>query len=256
MSLFGNLKSDGLEEAQDRLGGFSRLETDAYKGVIKVAYAGKSPGGAQNVTLVVSIDGKDYNETIYVTNKKGENWFLNKDDNSKKVPLPGFTTLNNICLVTTGAELADQPTEDKIVNVYDPDQKKEMPKSVPVLVDLLGKEVILGIVKQLEDKSEKQGDKYVPITGPGRETNFIDVVAEAESRATVYEAQKATKNQTALEATFLDAWVAKNKGVTRDRREHIGEATQSGKPGRQNNSSAPVQGQQTERKSLFGQKAA
>src|SRR5690349_11112487 len=127
--MFGNLSSEGLEQSSDRLGGFQPLQTDAYDMDIKVAYAGKSSGGAQSVTLIGDIDGREYRETIYVTNKKGENYFLNKDDQTKKVPLPGFTIVDELCLVTTDAPLSAQATEEKIVKVWDPETKSEQPKS-------------------------------------------------------------------------------------------------------------------------------
>ena len=69
--VFGNLSNDGLEQTQDRLGGFNVRETDVYEATIKVAYAGQSAGGARNVTLVVNLPDGEYSETIYVTNKKG-----------------------------------------------------------------------------------------------------------------------------------------------------------------------------------------
>ena len=55
MSVFGNLTNDGLEETNDRLGGFNVRDTDASDATIKVAYAGQSAGGARNVTLVVNL---------------------------------------------------------------------------------------------------------------------------------------------------------------------------------------------------------
>ena len=126
---FGNLTNDGLEEAEDRLGGgYQPLETDLYTGVVKAFYAGKSnSSNARNVSVLVQVGDKEYRETIYVTNKNGENWFLNKDDKTKKVPLPGFTTIDDICLAATGQALADQAWEEKTIKLYDYDLKKEVP---------------------------------------------------------------------------------------------------------------------------------
>jgi hypothetical protein len=248
-NLFGNLTNDGLEEAQDRLGGFSRLETNSYDGLIKVAYAGQSQGGARNVTLVVDIDGKEYTETVYITNKKGENFFLNKDDNTKKVPLPGFTTINDICLVTTGQPLSEQPTEDKVVKIYDYEQSKEVPKSVPVLIDLLGKQVTLGIIKTIENVNEKVGNDYVP-TAKTKEVNSIDKVFEFQTKATVVEATRAAESSGPLKADFHAAWVAKNAGNTRDKTVAVG--GQAGRPGA-TAAGAPPQGNSgAPKKSLFG----
>jgi hypothetical protein len=254
-NLFGNLKADGLEEAQDRLGGFSRLESDAYPVTFKALYAGKSSGGAQNVTILADINGREYSETIYITNRKGENWFENKDKDGKptgkKSPLPGFTVIDDICLVTTGKPLCEQATEEKVLNVYDPEQKKEMPKSVQVLTDVTGTSAILGIIKQTVNKSEKNGDEYVLIADT-REENFTDKVFEVNSRATVVEAKKAAETGQELSAVFYGSWVEKNRGKTRDARKiKDGEAGQSGRPGRPAGG-PPQQGQTQQRKSLFG----
>lgn len=248
-NIFGNLSDEGLEEAQDYLGGFSALDSDLYPATIKVVYAGQSKAGAQNVTFVADINGREYRETIYVTNKKGENFYPNKQDPTKKVPLPGWVTANDICLVATGMSLKDQPAEDKMVNVWDPEARRELPKSVKVLVDLTGKRVDLGIIKTLLNKNERQGDEYVA-TADTREENSIDKVFDPESKMTVFEAKNGK-----TEGTFQEAWVAKNKGQTRDKREiKDGEAGRSGRPGA--SAGAPQAGAASKGKSLFGNKAA
>jgi hypothetical protein len=242
MGIFGNLTNEGLEEAQDRLGGFAPLETDAYDTTIKVAYAMQSAGGAHGVVLIGDIGGREYRETLWVTNRKGEN-FLNKDDKTKKVPLPGFTVVDDICLATTEKPLSEQPTEDKVVNVYDADAKKEVPKSVPVLTDLIGKTVTLGIVKQLVNKSEKQGDEYVPIADT-REENVIEKVFHTPTKMTMVEARNGK-----TEASFFQTWLDRNKGQVRDRRTiKDGEGGSAGRPG------APQAGATGAgpKKSLFG----
>lgn len=243
-AIFGNLTTDGLEEAEDRLGGFQPLDTDIYSADIKAMYAGQSAGGAQNVTVIADVNGREYRETIYITNKKGENFFLNKNDKTKKVPLPGFTTVNDICLVATGQPLSEQATEDKVVNVYDKDAGREIPKSVPMLVNCLGKNVSLAIVRQVENKSVKQGDEYVP-TADTREINFIDKVFDTESHMTVVEAVNE-----ADEAAFWDSWIDRNRGKTRDKVEAVADGAKSGRPGGAPQAGAPAKG-----KSLFKQAA-
>lgn len=249
MSLFASLNTAGLEESQDRLGGFSALETDTYTGSIKVAYAGKSSGGAHSVTLIVDLQGKEYRETLYVTDKKGQNFYLNKNDPTKKVPLPGFTVIDDICLVTTGKPLCEQSTEDKVVKIYDPEAKKELPKSVPVLTDLIGQVVTLGIAKELQNKSEKVGEEYLP-TAETREANVIDKVFHTATKMTVAEARQGAET-----AQFHDSWLERNKGKLRDRRTvKDGAGGQVGAPKRAGGpSSAPKSGA-PERKSLFGSK--
>lgn len=243
-NIFANLKTDGLEKAEDRLGGFNVKPTDLYTGKIKALFKGEAASGAQNFTLIVDLSGQEYRETIYVTNKKGENFFLNKQDTTKKVPLPGFTIINDICLVTTGAPLAEQAGEEKVVNVYDPEQKKEVPKSVPMVTGVLGLEVSLAIVNKLENKQEKDGSGNYHDIADTREVNNIEKVFHTESKMTVYEAEQ---GKTAGE--FWDLWVEKNKGVQRDARK-IKDGS-AGKPG-----TPPVAGGSSPapRTSLFGKK--
>jgi hypothetical protein len=227
MSLFTNLTTTDLEQSQDRLGGFSILPSGAYTGKIKAAYAGKSTSSnAQSVTVILDTNGREYRETFWITNGKGENFFRNKDDNTKKVPLPGFTIIDDMCLVTTNKALSEQTVEDKIMNVYDPDQKKELPKSVPMMVELLGKEVTFGILKQIENKQKKGDDGVYRDTNETREVNLTEKVFHFPSNLTVPEA----RNQTTV-ATFYGAWVEKNKDKTRDKTNKSG-GGQTGTPGR------------------------
>lgn len=242
MGVFGNLKSEGLEKTEDRLGGFAPLESDAYEATIKLAYAGKSAKGALSLNIVADLGGREYRETLWVSNAKGENWWVN--DNNKKVPLPGFTVANDLCLVTTDKTLDDQNTEEKIVKIYDFEEKKEVPKSVDVLVDMIGQKVTLGILKNLENKTQLQGNEYIAIADT-RDTNTIEKVFHYPTGMTVNEA---TSDKP--EANFLPSWTERNKGKTRDRRSiKDGQAGSSGRPG----GGAPAAGG-GERRSLFGNK--
>lgn len=250
MSIFANLKTDGLEESQDRLGGFRALETDIYTGVIKAFYLGQSSAGATSITLIADMGGQEYRETIYITDKKGKNYFLNKDDNTKKVPLPGFTVINDICLITTGEPLSEQEkhVEEKTVKVYDTEAKKELPKAVNMIMSVVGQKISLGILKQLENKSDKVGDEYVP-NAETRETNTIDKVFHPEEKLTVVEAMAG-----ATEAKFWDGWSERNKGNTRDKRT-IKEGEAGATRGAPKAGSASASGSSdAPRKTLFGKK--
>ena len=257
MSLFGNLKSDGLEESEDRLGGYKPFETDIYPTKIKMAYAGKSAGGATSITLIADVGGKDYRETIYVTTKAGVNYYPSKDregkPTNKKSPLPGFTVVDDLCLVATGKGLSEQDVEEKIVKIYDPELRKEVNKAMPVLFELLGQEVGLGIVASLENKTVKNSSTglYEPVAEE-RTVNHIDKVYDLESKRTVSEARGGKTT-----GEFWDAWAEKNRGVTRDKREiKDGAGGVAGRPGAARAPSGPPMaanagGQAAPRKSLF-----
>jgi len=230
-SIFGNLTTDGLEKAEDRLGGFKVFESNAYTGTIKAAYGGRSARSkAQSVTVILDTDSGEYRETFWVTNSEDKNYFLNKNDQTKKVPLPGFVCIDDLCLVTTDKPLAAQATEEKVMKVWDPDTKKEVPKAVPMLVELLGKQVTFGIVKELVNKrAQDSAGKYVEIAD-SIEQNSTDKVFHYPSNMTVVEAR-----QQMTAAVFFGAWLEKNRGNTRDRRSikdgANGQSGKSGKPG-------------------------
>lgn len=241
MSLFKNLTSDNLEQTEDRLGGSYLHEAGIHIAKIKSAYAGKSAKGAMFIGLSVDINGKEFREDIYITNRNGENFFLNKTDTTKKVPLPGFTIIDDICLIATGKPLSEQDTEEKVIKAYDADAGKEVNKSVDMLVDLLGQEVALGILKVLENKTKKEGDEYV-VTDEERTYNTIDKVFHPTQKITVNEARN---GQT--EAMFWTAWADRNTGQVRDKR-----AKKAGERPARNGGSASSSDNKPATKSLFG----
>lgn len=250
MTLFANLKKDGLEKTEDRLGGgFQPLETDIYTMTIKGFYAGQSDGGAKCINIVaLREDGKEYRETVYITNKAGENFFLNKDDKSKKVPLPGFTTIDDICLVTTGKDLSEQLFEEKTIMVYDFDARKDLPKVVMQAVDVVGEKVDLGIYQIQEPKNEKndQTGNYEP-TDKIMTKNVIRKVWNTEARMTVAEAQNGVEEQ----GVFWAKWQETHKGKVDDSKV---KSAGKGTPAKGGPPMASKPAGDAPKKSLFGNK--
>lgn len=251
-TMFGNMTNEGLEESEDRLGGFVLFDTDVYNATIKMAYATQAASGARAIFFEFDLGkGRNYRETMYFTNKKGENYYVTEA--KKKAPLPGFTLIDEICMLTTEDPLSVQETEDKTVKVYDADAKKELPKSVPVLINLLGKEVSLGIVKSLQDKTAKnQTTGEYEATGETIERNHIEKAFHTGTKLTVPEARNGKDA-----GEFWDKWVERNKGVVQDRRKNKSGAPaattgrpQAGPP----QSAAQAGGAAPVRKSLFGNK--
>lgn len=242
-NMFANLgNKEGVKTAEDRLGGFHVFETDIYEAEIAAMYSIKSPKGAGGVHLTLKIGGNEYNEDVYVTNTKGENTFVK--DNVTYF-LPGWNHMDHIALVATGEKgLAQLDVEDKTFKVWDANAKQALPKSVPTFVEVLGKKIWVAIVKSEENKSVQQGDKYVP-TNEKRIVNSIDKVFDFDTKLTVAEA---TANPP-KPAEFFDAWLAQNKGVTRNKYKEVQGGGTTGRP-----SGAPPQGGDTNKPSLFGNK--
>lgn len=223
-NIFGNMDTSGVEESRDVLGGFSVFESDAYDGIIKLAYAGKSQNSnAQSVTVHVDLDGREYRETIWITNKDGQPYYLDKNDSTKKLPLPGFVTIDDFCLLSTGLPLQEQTTEEKVVPLYDFEAKKELPKNVHVITSILGLPITIGVLKRVVDKTKKNDStgQYEP-TGETREENVIDKVFHTETKKTTVELREGK------ESIFYEKWIDKNKGKTRELAK--GAAGQSGRP--------------------------
>ena len=238
MSLFGNLTTEGHEETQDRIGGFSAYDSDAYTGKIKVAYVTVAKSGAQAVNVIVDLPGGEFRTTEYVTNKEGKNFYHPKKQDGtpildKKQTLAGYTVINDLCFLTVEKELKDIQFEDKVVNIWDSEAKKEVPKSVPVAVELIGQEVTLGILKQIVDKQTQNAAGEYVNTGETREENVIDKVFNTATKLTFAEVREAIKNNTKPDAVFFPKWVEKNKGTVRDRSDKKAAANggKSGKPG-------------------------
>ncbi len=249
---YANMSTEGHEAREDRAGGgYSAFDSDIYEMDIKAMYAGKSSGGAHSATIIGEINGREYRETIYTTNKKGENSYLidkSKPD-GKKGTMPGYTTVDDICLVTTNKPLSVQTVEDKVIKLWDYDLKREVPTTVPMFVDLIGGKLKVAIKKTLENKTEKKGDEYVD-TAETKETNNISKVFEFNSGMTVAEAEHG-----ATEAAFIATWAEKNKGQTADKRTiKDGQAgTSTGAPVAAGGGQAAA-GSTAPRASLFGNK--
>ena len=213
MSLLANLKSSNdIVAEKDVLGGdFSALDSGIYTGEIKYAYLQKAKSSnALSLNISVMINGKEYREQLWVSNKQGEN-FYTKDGN--KSFLPGFNIAESIALFTTGKSLASLETEDKAVNIYNSDQKKEVPTLVPCITDMHGKEISLAIIKEVRPKQKNVGTAENPKwmdSDETREVNVTQKVFHPVSHKTVAEIRAKVET-----AEFYDKWLEKNKDHVR-----------------------------------------
>lgn len=220
MSLLKNLKSDEtIATERDSVGSGGLFESGLQHSTIALAYLTQSDGGAIGLVLNAKTQsGREVRQTLWMTSKKGDNFYTDKD--GAKQYLPGFNLANSLALLTVGKEISDVATDTKVVNVYSSKVKAEVPTKVEMLVELLGKEVIIGVIKQTVDKTIKNdaGD-YVP-TGEVRDENEIDKFFRAKDRMTTAEIRAE-----ATEAAFIETWDAKWSGNTRNKAKGTGGAT-------------------------------
>ena len=221
---------------RDTLGGGYILPSDIYMLSIETAYLQPAASGAVGVVLRFKTKegGKDYRETVYITNRKGETFYV-KD--GQQHLLPGYLMIDTLCQMVTGNSLENQNTELRTVKVYDPELQKEVPAEREVLVDLQGGLVYAGIIKSVEDKTKKDASgAYVP-TGETREANSISKFFHSESKQTLAEAIAGT------DAKFFDDWLAKYKDqVINNAKGVTGGAPQGKAPAAPANAPAPTTG--------------
>lgn len=215
MSLLANLATDSsISEEKDSVGSGGVLPSGLYPTTIAMAYVTKSGGGAVGLVLNLKTeDDKEIKQTLWMTSgtaKGGNNFYVDKK--GEKQYLPGFNHANSLALLTVGKEISSIETETKVVNVYSADAKAEVPTKVEVLMELLNKEIIVGLHQSTVNKTQKDDNGVYQPTTETRQENEIDKLFRAKDRKTTAE----IKAQ-ADEATFIDTWDKKWTGAVRDK---------------------------------------
>jgi hypothetical protein len=224
MSLLANLTTDqSISAEKDSVGGGSYvLDSGIYNATVSLAYLNKSKSGALGMVLTLKTDtNREIRQTLWMTsgNDKGNKNYYEKD--GERNYLPGFNLANSLSILTTGKEISALDTETKVVNVYSPEAKAEVPTKVEVPMDLIGKSVVVGLIKQTVDKTRRNESTgtYEP-TGETRDENEIDKLFHAESRMTTAEIRAKAEA-----ASFVNTWDGKWSGKVRDKSK-AGSATQ------------------------------
>jgi hypothetical protein len=210
MSLFDNMqKGENVAPEKDVLGGSRLVESGIYACTIEHAYQMKSTGGAFGVALALkTADGAVIKQTIYISTREGKTFYVKDGSNFN---LPGYSAITSLCGIAAESTIEALEPETKTIKLWDYDAKAELATDVPMIMDLVGKEIHVGIIKQVVDKNKKGDDgKYHP-TGEVREENEFDKFFHPETHQTLTEAKANEK------ATFYDKWEAKNKDVTRNK---------------------------------------
>lgn len=246
MSFLKDLITDeSIASEKDSLGGGGVLDSGAYEATIKLAYGTVSGGGAKGLVVHFETkDGRNFRNTFWMTsgNAKGcKNYY--EDKNGQKQYLPGYLQATALSLLTVGKELADLDFEEKVANVYSPEAKAEVPTKVPMAVELLGKEIVVGLIKQIVDKTAKGDDGQYHPTGETREENDVDKLFRASDLKTTAEIR--AKAET---AEFHGSWVAKWAGKVRDKSTKGG----AGAAGAPKAAGAAAAGTKKPTNSLFG----
>lgn len=219
MNMLATLATDSdIADEKDSIGSSGPLNSGLYPFTVALAYLKKVDSGALSLVLNLKTeDNQDLRQTLWMTSgtaKGCKNYY--EDKKGQKQYLPGFIHANALALLTTGKEISQLDTETKVVNLYSYEAKAEVPTKVEVVMDLMGKEILGGVIRQTVDKTANvagpgQPADYQP-TGETRDENEIDKFFRARDRMTTSEIRAQ-----ATEATFVDTWNQKWEGKTRDR---------------------------------------
>lgn len=210
---FTSVKENSTVQAEDNdyLGGSYLKESDLYKVKIDMMYDVKAASGAEAVAFVFKCDDDtEIKQTIYYTNKAGEHMYASKKPGGPKTPSMGFNLINSLFAVVLGPDTAIPTPQDKEINIWNAEAKAELPKSMPVYTTMLGKEVVLGLLKDRVNKNVK-GDNGWVATNEDQEENSINKFFSDKGFTS-------TEMKAKLEVPeFAAKWKAQWAGKVRDR---------------------------------------
>lgn len=198
----------------DSLGGRQLFGNGTYLLTITNFFQHKFDSGAQFIVIEgKDADGKVHRYQETVSNKAGS---ITYEKDGKKNFMPGYSKMNGIAMLAGRVELPGCTWEQKQVKLWSKAAGGEVLTPVVVAVNLIGKQVILGILDQTVNQTQKneQTNKYEPVyevvDGTGApvpltsDENVIDKAFDAETKKTVPELRAKAEG-----AKFYDEWVAK-----------------------------------------------
>jgi len=200
----------------ERVGGGGFFwESGVYDATIKLAYLNQNPT-TKSVSINIILknsNGKELSETLFIKSgtEKGSKTYYTTKDGTKR-PLPGYAVADSLCIAAGQGSLSKciDAAEQKTVNIYDYDARKELPVQRPVLITLLNKAIKVAVHQVKEDKTVKnEANQYVP-TGDSRTKNECKFFGNSEGKT----AEEITKGK---EATMFTAWAEKNTGIVLDK---------------------------------------
>lgn len=208
MSLDMLKPEEGVEsQDQDKLpqkGGFT-LKTGIHDMIVDVAYLEKSAKGATCVCLnLKKTDGSKtvYKHKIYITtgDKKHNRYYFTTKE-GKKVELAGYALGNLVSQITAGKDLRDLTSEKKMVKVWDFEASEEKAKEFPVLTELNGKKLRVGMLEVRDNKMVHLGGGKFKKIAKDRNFNEISKVFHIDGMTV------AEKKADATAPEFIKTWM-------------------------------------------------
>ena len=193
-------------------GGFA-WESGVYDATVKMVYLNQAASEAQSFNIILeNSEGKELREAFWIRSgkKKGNKVYYDKD--GKQFPLPGYSLANSLCVAATGDSLAKcvDSAEKKTINLWNSEQKKELPAERPVVMCLVNKPVKVAVHQVIEDKVAKGANGQYEPTGESRTVNNCKFFGNSDGKT----AEEITKKE---DAVMFDKWANKNTGTVIDK---------------------------------------
>lgn len=230
MSLFKNMKKvDEAKGDTDSLGGGGLFDSGLVDFTIESAFITESKGGATMFNIHLVDENKKvarFNECI--VGKTGKNTY---ERDGTTYYLPGWNVINAITRLSIDKELFDfddEDTEEKTIKLWNGKERKEMPTKVNMITELVGAPITIGILRQIVDKTQDDGNgKWVP-TGETREENAIGKVFHTDTGFTVQELESGVTEDD--EPEFRNKWNEKYAGQVVNKAKGNADGGKSGSP--------------------------
>ena len=196
-------------------------ESGVYPVTVDMAYLLEGPSGSQQLMVHFkenTIDQFTLKHKFILTSghaKGQKNYYM--DQEKKKHLLPGMDTVMQMCQLATDKQLAELDVQNKMVPIYDFDARTEVPTSVPVVMDLLGSKLQIGILKITQNKRVNRNGSWEE--GPDKqEINEVDKVFDEDGRSLV-------EHKTKTDPEFIERWKERNEGRTVNKFKPVAGAT-------------------------------
>lgn len=185
------------------------FESGVYPVTIQYAYTRRGDTGATTLVLETTTpQGKTFTMQEGITHGKDYDYATTYKDSrtGKQVPITGYVIGNSVAVLAADKQIGELEQTNKVIEIYDFKERKVMPKEVPMLTELIGKKIVLGILKQVENKRRKGSDgKYADIN-ESVEVNKVQKVFNSDG-FTVAELSNG-----ADEPEYIIQWKKQNSG--------------------------------------------
>ena len=204
-SLFG-LNGNTVAVEEDRIGSgksWAPLPTDIYNATLKYAYFDSTAKGTPFVQVVLDVQGKTINpKPLYIAYADSHKPYKTVD--GKQVFTPAWRTLDSLAFAVTGKSIGACALEEKVIQKYNYDVKKEVPVKVKCFSGLIDVDIKVALKKYNEYKKSNVNGTWIP-TSETRAVNIVDKYFSKEGKT----AEEIVHNKP---AEFATKWLEVNKG--------------------------------------------